>query len=106
MIQTKSGKTYTGAKMELCGVCDEVFNNTRAADKHRVVVGKYTMVRHNGRYIRMNPDQDVIPKGAKVLSDSNEYRRCLTADEMRRIGMNQEKNGAWNSGGNWKGMQS
>lgn len=106
MIQTKNGKTYTGAKMELCGICDQVFNNTRAGDKHRVVIGQYTVIRLNGRYIRMNPDQDVVPEGAQVLSTTNEIRRCLTPDEMRRIGMNQEKNGAWNSGGSWKGMQS
>ena len=106
MIRTRSGKSYTGNKMELCPVCDEVFNNTRAGDKHRVVVGKYTVVLYNGQYVKLNPDQDVIPKGASVLSDSNEYRRCLSPHEMRGIGMNQEKNGAWNSGGNWKGWNS
>lgn len=103
MLTTRSGRKYTGAKMELCGVCDQVFNTTSAGDKHRIVIGKYTMIRHNGEYIRMNPDQDVIPKGATILSDSNEYRRCLSPHEMRRIGMNQEKNGAWNGGGNWSG---
>ena len=102
MIESSTAK-YTGAKMELCPVCDEVFNNTRAADKHRVIDFVYTLVRYNGKVIRVIPEQDELPKGAKVLSIGNERRRCLSPFEMKRIGMNQEKNLAWNSGGNWGG---
>lgn len=102
MIESSTAK-YTGAKMELCPVCGEVFNNTRAGDKHRVIAYTYTLVYFNGKAIRVIPEQDEMPKGAKILSVKNESRRCLSTDEMRRIGMNQEKNGAWNAGGNWGG---
>ena len=105
MIESRTAR-YTGAKMELCGICDEVFNNTRAGDKHRVIAFTYTLVYFNGKAMRVIPEQDEMPKGAKILSVKNESRRCLSPDEMRRIGMNQEKNGAWNAGGNWGGWQN
>lgn len=97
------GRKFYGAKMEMCTVCGEVFNNTRAGDKHRVIVGTYKLVSFNGATMRVNEDQDVMPEGAKVHSIGNQIRRCLSSDEMRRIGMRQEKTGAWNGGGQWIG---
>lgn len=104
------GIRYTGIKMELCPECGEVFNNTRAGDKHRVLDYTYALVRWpNGQLDRMREGyavNEVANLGlAKVSSRHNEARRCLTPEEMRAIGMNQEKNGAWNSGGNWIGAK-
>ena len=106
MIVSK-GRKFTGTKMELCASCDEVFNNTRAADKHRVVDYKYALVRFpNGELVRVRQERlaaVLSVGGIKVVSEHNEARRCLTPDEMRGIGMNQEKSGAWNGGGMWRG---
>ena len=105
MIVTK-GRKFTGQKMELCTQCGEVFNNTRAGDKHRVIDYKYAiLVLPNGKSmrVRMESLEAVKPLGYKVASEHNEQRRCLTPAEMRGIGMNQESNGAWNSGGTWRG---
>ena len=108
MIVTK-GRKFTGQKMELCTQCGEVFNNTRAGDKHRVIDYKYAVVRWpNGDLDRIHQEAlstVLVLGGIKVLSEHNEARRCLTPEEMRGIGMNQEKNGAWNSGGNWMGAK-
>jgi len=104
-----NGTKFTGVKMELCPICGEVFNNSRAADKHRVIDYKYALVRFpNGKVERIrsgNETQLVKLKMCDLLSQNNEARRCLTAVEMRSIGMNQEKNGAWNGGGNWMGAK-
>ena len=102
-----NGNTYTGSKMELCTVCNNVFNNTRAGDKHRVIESKYAIIRRNGKIERVSNDDPILNRNStKVLSMNNERRRCLTPQEMHNIGMNQEKNGAWNAGGYWKGPNS
>lgn len=99
-----------GSKMEVCPLCNALFTNTRAGDKHRALDYKYALVRWpNGKLGRMREGKavdEVANLGlAKIVSRHNEARRCLTAAEMRGIGMNQEKNGAWNSGGNWIGAK-
>ena len=101
-----NGKTFTGNKLEGCRGCGEVFNTTRAGDRHRVVIYKYTIISLNGKTIRVNEDQDVLPENAKVHSRNNEMRRCLTPDEMRNAGMRQEANGSWNNGGVWGGWRA
>jgi hypothetical protein len=70
--------------MEHCKKCHETFNNTRAGDKHVVVDSTYHAL-VNGK-----PSPEV-----------SQRFRCLTAAEMYAAGMNQEKNGCWNGGGNW-----
>ena len=93
-------KTWTGMKMEHCTVCHETFNDTRAGDKHRDVAYTYTIVRLNGKLVQFLTGEP-IPEQAKVVSENNQQRECLDALAMRTKGMNQEKNGAWNNGGNW-----
>lgn len=100
---TANNREYTGAKMELC-TCGQIFNNTRAADRHRVVEYLYAILRlPNGKTmrVRMESLEAIKPLGYKIHSVNNEARRCLTPEEMRKIGMNQEKNLAWNNGGAW-----
>lgn len=95
------------SKLEMCGVCREVFSTSRAGDKHRVLDYKYALIRYpNGELCRVRQERlsaVLTVGGISVVSQHNEARRCLTPDEMLGIGMNQEKNGAWNSGGNWIG---
>ena len=87
-------------RLEICPVCNETFNNTRAGDKHRVIDYTYTLAEKNGKVYRFHTGE-LIPKGYVVKSTNNEHRRCLTHDEMIQKGMSQEKNGSWNCGGNW-----
>ena len=100
-----NGHKYSG-KIEICKVCNHAFNNTRAGDKHRTTIGTYKLVVFNGKTMRVNEDQDVMPNGAKVMSTGNVEKRCLTPAEMTRAGMRQEANGSWNSGGSWVGWTS
>lgn len=90
------------SKIEKCAVCNAAFSTPRAGDKHRVLVSKYSLFRVSGSLVRV-PLGAARPRGGQLVSEGNEQRRCLTAEEMRGIGMNQEKNGVWNSGGNWIG---
>lgn len=90
--------TWTGIKMEHCTSCHQTFNNTRAGDKHRAVGFTYTIVKINGKFEQILTG-DPIPEGAKVICENCEYRYCLTPEEMRAKGMNQEKNKSWNMGG-------
>lgn len=96
--------------MEKCPLCNEVFTNTRAGDKHRILDYKYALVRWPNGAIGRMPEGSAVDQAAnlglaKIVSRHNEARRCLTPAEMRGIGMNQEKNAAWNSGGNWIGAK-
>lgn len=86
--------------MEHCTICHETFNDTRAGDKHRIVAYTYTIVRIDGKLEQVLTG-DPIPNNAKIVSENNQQHSCLNAAGMRAKGMNQEKNGAWNSGGNW-----
>jgi len=100
----KCGKTWTGMQLEHCMSCHETFNNTRAGDKHTAVAFVYTIISTNGHLESVMPDDIILrnlPEGTKILSENNEMIDCLTPAEMRAKGMNQEKNGCWNSGGNW-----
>lgn len=98
-------KSWTGSKLEHCKVCHETFNNTRAGDKHRAVAFKYTIVRFGERLDQVMEDEvaKAVADGAVVVSRNNEQSYCLNAKEMLAKGMSQEKNGCWNSGGNWSG---
>ena len=93
------GKSWTGVQMEHCKSCHETFNNTRAGDKHSGIAYTYSTIKFiSGGYGEVISG-DPIPAGAVVLSEHNEQRYCLSPEEMRAKGMNQEKNGAWNMGG-------
>lgn len=97
-------KTWTGIALEHCKSCHETFNNTRAGDKHTSIAFLYTLVRDPFQGLVKLLPEDVafaIRGGCKIVSENNEMIDCLTAAEMRAKGMNQEKNGCWNSGGNW-----
>lgn len=95
------GKSWTGMKMEHCKVCHQTFNDTRAGDKHRITVGNYTVIKLEDGTLQHIADDAIVPYKAKVVSMNNQERICLDAAGMRAKGMNQEKNGAWNNGGNW-----
>ena len=64
---------FGGLRTEHCTVCHETFTGTSSGDKHRV--GDF------------NP------------GDKNYPRRCLSADEMRAKGMEQNARGQWTNGG-------
>ena len=95
------GKSWTGMKMEHCKSCHETFNNTRAGDKHTFVGFLYSIVKKGKHFVQVLPDEvpTYIETGHKLVSENNEFRGCLTPEEMRAKGMNQEKNGSWNMGG-------
>ena len=63
------GARWTGRRIEHCTECHETFTGSSSGDKHRV-----------GEFV---PDT----------------RRCLTSDEMRAKGMEQNARGQWTSGG-------
>lgn len=60
-------------RMEHCGACHQTFSGTTAGDRHRV--GKH--------HIFTGPQR----------------RRCLTVEEMQKIGMRQNARGIWTLGG-------
>ena len=66
---TPCGATWTGKRIEHCTACHETFTGETAGEKHRV-----------GKYV---PDE----------------RHCLTPDEMRAKGMEQNARGQWGNGG-------
>ena len=72
----KCGASWTGKRIEHCDACHETFTGTSAGDKHRT-----------GSYVPME-------------------RRCLSADEMRALGMEQNARGVWTLGGvsPWAGV--
>ena len=97
-------KSWTGIGLEHCKSCHETFNNTRAGDKHTAIAFLYTIMRGpDGKLNDVMPEQVkwAILGGYSIVSENNEMIDCLTPAEMRAKGMNQEKNGCWNSGGNW-----
>jgi hypothetical protein len=59
--------------MEHCTVCHQTFSGTTAGDRHRV----------GDHAVFVGPDR----------------RRCLSADEMRAKGMEQNARGVWTNGG-------
>lgn len=69
----KCGTTWTGKRVEHCTACHETFTGTSAGDRHRT-----------GTYAPM-------------------ARRCLTLDEMRTAGLEQNARGHWSSGGGFWG---
>lgn len=69
----RCGATWTGLRIEHCPECHETFSGTTAGDRHRV--------------------------GDHNTWSGPERRRCLTADEMRAKGMEQNARGAWGNGG-------
>ena len=72
----KCGAQWSGKRIEHCDACHETFTGTSAGDKHRT-----------GSYVPME-------------------RRCLSADEMRALGMEQNARGVWTLGGvsPWAGV--
>lgn len=66
---------------QLCRVCGEAFTSTEAGDLHRIVVDTHDVVR-----------------AGRVLSISNERRRCLTVAEMIDKGMTRDARGLWQRG--------
>lgn len=73
MSTCKCGAEWVGRRIEHCWGCHQSFTGTTAGDKHRV--GKHSVF-----------------EGPK-------RRRCLTPDEMRAIGMEQNDRGVWTNGG-------
>lgn len=69
----KCGAEWTGLRIEHCDACHQTFSGTTAGDRHRV--------------------------GDHAVSIGPGRRRCLTADEIRGKGMEQNDRGVWTNGG-------
>lgn len=69
----RCGAEWTGLRMEHCTECHETFSGSSAGDRHRV--------------------------GDHAVFAGPDRRRCLTADEMRARGMEQNRRGVWTTGG-------
>lgn len=72
---TACGKSWGGLRAEHCTVCHETFSGTTAGDRHRT----------GDHAVFVGPDR----------------RRCLTADEMRDKGLEQNTKGIWTNGGDF-----
>lgn len=73
------GAAWSGYRIEHCTECHETFTGTTSGDKHRT--------------------------GDHAIMWGPERRRCLTPDEMRKRGMEQNARGQWTNGGTspWAG---
>ena len=69
----RCGASWTGFRIEHCTECHQTFTGTTAGDRHRV--------------------------GDHAVSIGSDRRRCLSADEMRGKGMEQNARGQWTNGG-------
>ena len=67
------GAEWAGLRIEHCTACHETFTGTASGDRHRV--------------------------GQHDVSTGPDRRRCLTAEEMREKGMEQNARGQWTNGG-------
>lgn len=66
-----------GTKQEHYGICHKTFSSTSVGDKHRV------------------PAAMKLSKNKAMMVRDGYRDRCLTEDEMRRIGMYEDDRGVW-----------